>query len=68
MIDWNKNGKYDVSDRYIDYQIYNSETYNKNYGSNTSGGTKITLIILMLIFTCIFPPLAILFLVMLMNS
>ena len=68
MTDWNKNGKYDASDRYIDYQIYNSTSYNKNYGSNTSEGAKITLIILMIIFTYIFPPLAILFLVMLMNS
>ncbi|MBR6697725.1 MAG: hypothetical protein IKL73_05590 [Lachnospiraceae bacterium] len=38
LYDWNKDGKKDLTDDFIEYQIYKRSTSNKDYTPRTSGG------------------------------
>ena len=36
--DWNNNGKKDIADDFIEYQMYKQSTSNSNYTPRSSGG------------------------------
>ena len=40
LFDWNQNGKKDMVDNYIEYQIYKNATENKETNNYSSGGTN----------------------------
>ena len=40
LFDWNQNGKKDIVDNYIEYQIYKNATENKETNNYSSGGTN----------------------------